>query len=186
MFTFQVERYVPKFLLNDKNGYALAKAIEAAMQIVNDTIYDGLNNVFDYDTMPEWRLDELAWEYDLVYDFGADTDTKRQWIKNAVRFYRIHGTPAGIIQYLQAKFDSVVLEEYWQYSGDPYHFRVIVDGEWTDENDEWAKKSVAMVKNVRSVLDNIIFNAGTSELTFQVGAAVSGIELEIPSQTIDL
>ena len=37
MFTFDITKWVPRFLLNDKNGYALAKAIEAALQMMNDT-----------------------------------------------------------------------------------------------------------------------------------------------------
>ena len=184
MFTFNVERYLPDFLLADKNGYAIAKAIEAAMQVLNDTVQNGLDNVYTVDKMPEWRLDELAWEYNLVYDYTADISVKRNWIKNAVSFYQVYGTPAGIINYLKAKFDAVVLEEYWKYSGDPYHFRVTVDDEWSEETDAWAQKSIATVKNVRSILDSITFNAGHSDLTLQTAAAVSGIILEIPSRTL--
>ena len=184
MFVYDVSKYLPKFILADKNGYALAKAIETGIQILNDTINEGLNNVYNVDTMPEWRLDDLAWEYNLVYDFNADVDTKRKWISNALQFYRLHGTAAGIVQYLSAKFDSAKIEEYWQYGGDPFHFRVIVSGEWTEENDEWAKKSVRTVKNVRSILDNIIFNAGSSDAQFLVAAGVQGIEIMVTSQTL--
>lgn len=186
MFVYDITKYVPQFLLNDKNGYAMAKAIEAGINYMNTACLNGTKLIYDVDTMPEWRLDELAWEYNLVYDYTADIDVKRNWINNAVSFYQMYGTPAGLISYLRAKFDSVILEESWQYDGDPYHFRLIVDDFWTQETDAWAQYSVAMVKNVRSVLDNIIFNAGVSELDIpQLAAAgISGIELEIPSQTL--
>ena len=184
MFVFDVTKYVPRFLLNDRNGYALAKAIEAGMNYMNEACSDGTKLIYDVESMPEWRLDELAWEYNLIYDYDADIDTKRNWINNAAQFYRIHGTPDGISMYLLARFDSAVVEEFWTYDGDPFHFRVVVDGEWTSENDAWAQKAVAAVKNVRSVLDNIIFNAGNSSATFYTAAAISGMELEIQSQTL--
>ena len=56
MIDFNVTQHVPKFILRDKNGYALAKAIEAGMRIMNDTAQDGLDCVTNIDTMPEWTL----------------------------------------------------------------------------------------------------------------------------------
>ena len=79
MFVFDVTKYVPQFLLNDKNGYAMAKAIEAGINYMNTACLNGTKLIYDVDTMPEWRLDELAWEYNLVYDYTADIDVKRDW-----------------------------------------------------------------------------------------------------------
>ena len=155
MFTFKAERWVPRFLLNDKNGFAIAKAIEAAMQRMNDTVLDGIKCVSDYDTMPEWRLDELAWECNCLYDYNASIETKREWIKNAIPYYRLFGTPKAVYKYLAGYFDGVELEENWQYGGSAFHFRVTVDGEWTPENEAWARKAIAESKNVRSVLDSL-------------------------------
>jgi phage tail P2-like protein len=155
MFTFDVTKWVPKFILRDKNGYAIAKAIEAAMQIMNDTIAEGVACIADYDTMPEWRLDELAWETNCLYDYNADVETKRQWIKNAIPLYRLYGTPQAVYKYIGSYFDNIDLEEAWEYNGDPYHFRVTVEGEWTPENEAWARRAINTAKNVRSVLDSL-------------------------------
>ena len=111
MFTFDVTRHVPRFILQDKNGYAVAKAIEAAVQIMNDTIQQGVDCVLNYDTMPEWRLDELAWETNCLYDYNADLETKRRWIKNAIPLYRLFGTPQAVYQYIGSYFGAVDLEE---------------------------------------------------------------------------
>lgn len=155
MFTFDVTRNVPRFLLQDKNGYAVAKAIEAGIQAMNDTVNQGVHCIYDYDTMPEWRLDELAWETNCLYDYNADIATKRQWIKNAIPLYRLFGTPQAVYQYIASYFGGMDLEENWQYNGQPYHFRVTVEGEWTPENEAWARKAIASAKNVRSVLDSL-------------------------------
>lgn len=155
MFRFDVTRWVPRFLLNDKNGYALAKAIEAGAQYMNDTILAGVQCLTDPDEMPEWRLDELAWELNTLFDYSANVETKREWIKRAIPMYRLYGTPAAIYQYLGNYFERIDLEEGGTYGGQPYHFRVTVDGEWTPENEAWARKAIAEAKNVRSILDSL-------------------------------
>lgn len=177
MFDFNIEQWVPKFILNDTNGYAIAKAIEVAMRTMNSVVAEGLACISDFDTMPEWRLDELAWEYNCLYDYNAYIEVKRDWIKNASRFYLTYGTPAGIVQYLQGVYGSVSVEEASDYGADPYHFRVIVTGEWSQASDEWAQRAVEATKNVRSVLDGIIFNSGSAEILMHVAAAVCGIEI---------
>ena len=155
MFTFDVGKFVPKFILADKNGYAIARAIQAAIDFTNAAVKTGVDLIANYETMPEWRLDELAWETNCLYDYGADLETKRQWIINAIPLYRLYGTPAAVYNYIGSYFDDIELEENWQYNGQPFHFRVMVDGEWTPENEAWARKAINTARNVRSVLDSL-------------------------------
>ena len=178
MMDFNINALVPRFIRKDKNGYALTRAIEAGMKDFLAVAQLGLDTVSNVDAMPEWRLDELAWEYNILYDYSADVETKRGWIRNAAQSYSLYGTPAGVAQYLRAAFSSVDVEEAWEYGGDPFHFRVVVTGEWSTENDEWAKKAIEATKNVRSVLDNIIFNSGSVTATLNVAAAVCGVLIE--------
>ena len=93
MFELDITKWVPKFILADKNGYALAKAIEAGLQSANDIVSQGVDCITDVDAMPEWRLDEVAWEYNILYDYDADIATKRKWVSDAVQTYAIYGTP---------------------------------------------------------------------------------------------
>jgi len=177
VFTINIERWVPKFILNDKNGYAIAKAIETAMQTMNDIVAQGLACVSDFYQMPEWRLDEMAWEYNILYDYNADVETKRGWIANALKFYSLYGTAEGIVQYLEAAFDSASVEEWFDYGGDPFHFRVNATGEWSEEAEAWAMKSIEAAKNVRSVLDTITFNTGDATATLTTLAAAYAAEI---------
>lgn len=158
MFTFEIERFLPKFILADKNGYALAKAIEAAVAYMNEKINEGANLISDYETMPEWRLDELAWEYNIPYDYSADVEIKRSWVSNVQSLSRLYGTPEGIRQYMAGYFEDATIEESWEYGGDPYHFRVIFPDSWTPEKVAWATKAIGIIKNVRSVLDMYTFH----------------------------
>ena len=153
MITVHLTKLFPSFLLDDKNGYAMAKAIEKALCILCDTIQTGVECVQNIEQMPEWRLDELAWEQGCLYDYSADVDAKRRWLRDTTQLYAALGTPQAIFHFLQGYFDAIELEENWQYNGDPFHFRVIVSGEWNEKNAEWAKQAIAAAKNARSILD---------------------------------
>ena len=184
MIDFDISKLFPKFILADKNGYAMARAIEAGLRYFLDRCQQGIDCVQNPDKMPEWRLDEMAGEYNLMYDYAADIDIKRQWIKDAIQFYSLYGTPEGVVKYLKAAFDTVNLEEWWQYGGDPFHFRVTVTGEWSEKNDEWGKRAINSVKNARSGLDTLTCNAGDSEATMHIGGNVAGVEIAATSRTL--
>ncbi|GFN35914.1 phage tail protein I [Tepidimicrobium xylanilyticum] len=71
-------------------------------------------------------LDELAWQLHVDwYDAHADIEVKRQLIKNAIKVYRYRGTPYAIEQVIEDYFDDGEVEEWFEYGGDPYYFRVI-------------------------------------------------------------
>ena len=78
MIDFSIMQLFPDFLLADKNGFAMAKAIEKALQIMCDTVQTGVDTVQNVDKMPEWRLDEMAWELGCLYDYNASIDAKRK------------------------------------------------------------------------------------------------------------
>jgi len=187
MFIFDVTKFLPSFILNDTNGRALAKAIEAGVQIMNNVISDGVKRLNDVDSMPEWRLDEMAWEYNIPYDYKADIDIKREWVRNVQRLARLYGTPEGIQQYMQGYFDTATVEEAWEYNGDPFHFRVIFPDSWTPEKVAWATTAINTVKNVRSVLDSYVFN-GKWRHNLYVGCALythEAVTYQVPVVVIE-
>ena len=155
MIKFDVYDIYPKFILQDRNGYAMAKALEAGMKYYLDKCRDGVDTLLDVDKMPEWRLDEMAWEYNIPYDFEANISQKREWVRNAIPMYRILGTKRAIIQYLTGYFGEIEVQENWEYGGDPFHFMVTVGGEWTPKTEAWARKAIERVRSVRSVLDDL-------------------------------
>ena len=161
MIDFSIMQLFPDFLLADKNGFAMAKAIEKALQIMCDTVQTGVDTVQNVDKMPEWRLDEMAWELGCLYDYNASIDAKRKWIRDATPLFAAYGTPQAIYNFLEGFFDSVEVEENWQYGGDAFHFRVTVSGKWTDANETWARMAIAAAKNVRSVLDSLAVGTST-------------------------
>lgn len=160
--TFNIERLVPRFLMADKNGYALAKAIERCFQIVAEAVQTGIDIIKDPAKMPEWRLDELAGELGCLYDYNGSIDQKRYWITNATYLYSVYGTPQAIYNFLEGYFNNVLVEEAWEYNGSPFHFRVTVsDASYNAEKIAWAQKAIMAVKNVRSVLDSVTIDSSS-------------------------
>jgi len=155
MVDVDISRLVPVFLLCDTNGRALAKAIEKGTRIFCRILDDGIHTALHVEQMPEWRLDEMAWELGCLYDFHAGIESKRAWIRDAVPLYASYGTVEAIYKYLGGRFQDVDVEESWQYGGEPYHFRVTLGGEWTEEKVQWARRAVETIKNVRSVMDEM-------------------------------
>jgi hypothetical protein len=58
------------------------------------------------------------------YDYNADLDEKRKLIKNSIAIHRMAGTPAGLRLAVESTHNEIELEEWFQYGGAPYFFRV--------------------------------------------------------------
>ena len=175
MFGIDIRTLFPRFLLADRNGYAMAKALEAGLKMFLDVVQTGLDTLNDVDRMPEWRLDEMAWETQCLYDYDAGIEQKREWIRNAMPYYRLYGTPQGIQEYLNGFFENAKLEEAAEYGGDAFHFRVTIPGTMGGEEVEEAERACLTIKNVRSVLDDIDYVLeGTA--TVHAGAAIYSVD----------
>ena len=182
MFTVEIEKWIPRFLTRDRNCYALAKGIEAGLNALNRIAEAGLACLSDVETMPEWRLDELAWEYAADwYGPQAEIPEKRSQIAGAFAFYNRLGTVYAVKKAVEATFGAGRVEEWYQYNGTPYHFRIFADGSsMSGAGSLKLQRMVQRVQNVRSVLDQICFT-GESEAAalITVGAAVTGAQGEI-------
>ena len=185
MFAFDVTKWVPKFILQDMNGYAIAKAIEVSMQIMNDTIRRGVDRVSDYDKMPEWRLDELAWEYLMDwYDYNGNLDTKREQIKNSFNVQRHLGTKSAVLNEITVFYPGANVYEWFDYGGLPYHFKVEIQAD-TAETDTLSaseiyrriSERVRYNKNCRSVLDAINYFDENNDAMIHSGAAFAGCSI---------
>lgn len=165
MENFDIKNLLPNFILKDRNGFALAKATEKGLFIMENMLRKGFETHSDIDKMPEWRLDEIAQENDLIYDYFASVNQKRYWIKNMEDIEAKIGTKQAIIDYLSAYFSDVQVIEASEYGGENFHFKIVLNGTWTKAKEDIIKRVIREVKNVRSVLDSIsIANIGVIEI----------------------
>ena len=176
MTGFDITTMLPKFLTRDRNGYALAKALQAGMDDFLAAVELGKRLIDDADAMPEWRLDELAWEYNIPYSYTASLEAKRGWVRDAYDLSRLYGTAEGIARYIGAYFDGAQVLEAADYGGSAYHYKVVLTGAQNVADTRWAKMAAEAVQNVRSVLDEMRCELPDIETNAQlyVGAALYG------------
>lgn len=176
MLDFTAEQLFPRFILADKSGYALAKAIEKALHMLCDVIQTGIEIEKSVEKMPEWRLDEMAWELNaLWYDYDETLSVKRQQIAGAMAFYDRLGTPYAVLNAVNAVYGDGTLMEWFEYGGDPYHFKVLT----TDSTALTTKKAkfyalLSAVKSLRSVLDSVTYYGAEGQAEYAIGTKANG------------
>ena len=110
-------------------------------------------------TMPEWLLDYMAVELRTPsYDENYSLKTKRALIRGSLLFYTQMGTPAAVNRIIETIFETGYIEEWYEYDGDPHHFRAYVGdgGEVGPGELEEFRRVLSSVKRLSSWLDDII------------------------------
>lgn len=162
MIEVDISQLVPGFLLEDRQGRAMAKAMETGLRRCYEIIRQGMEIVLDIEQMPMWRLDEMAWELGCLYSYEeTDIEKKRGWVRRAQELYGKYGTAEAIYQYLADYFPKAFVEENWEYGGEPYHFRVTLEGGLDEKREKWARNTIEQVKNLRSVLEGFAVGCDT-------------------------
>jgi phage tail P2-like protein len=129
-------------------------------------------------------LDELAWGMHVdAYDaLAADTE-KRSMIKNSIEVHYFKGMPFAVEKIVESVFgDAGKIEEWFQYSGQPYHFRMDIyckDRGVTVAEQLRAVQLVMAGKRLTAELDGIQLILTQSVTAKIASAATWGAVLEI-------
>lgn len=115
---------LPDVLRSDVSTQGLASAIaaeleEAACKTNLATIYANI------DSLDEPLLDILAKDFKVDWWRGdASVGEKRQTLKDSPYVHRHLGTKAAVERAISDFLGTGVLQEWWEYGGKPYHFRI--------------------------------------------------------------
>lgn len=134
-------------------GYAINRAIQRLMDYCKNTsVYASI------DTLPEQVLDLLAIELNTpYYKDSMDIEVKRNMIKNTFVWYLKAGTAASVVESVNVVFGGGEIEEWFEYGGEPYHFKVYTNTlNSTDEMIQQLNDIVSTMQNVRSYLDAVV------------------------------
>lgn len=150
-------RLLPQFMREDKNAQAFAYALnskiaEVSRAIVHTKIYSRI------DSLSDAILDELAWQFNVVeYRNDYDISVKRALIKGCMQLHYKRGTVAAVEEAVQKIFSDATVEEWFDYGGNPYHFKVRTSNVGaTDEMLQEITKIVSETQNIRSYLEEVI------------------------------
>jgi len=160
-------------LRDDPGGVAIARAITPAMReflgaIPNASLLPNVAN------LPEPILDELARDLNVPwYDSGADIEIKREAILTSDLINMRLGTPWAVATVAAMYFGTATVEEWFQYAGAPYHFRVRTDNlDAVTAYDAIFRELIQRTKNVRSVFEGVWIDYQTPDTQVYAGTAV--------------
>ena len=171
-------RALPEVLKNDENMAALAASIaqvlaERPNEIRQLAIYPRI------DELSEDLLDILAHDFKVDWwDADYTLEEKRQTLKDSWLVHRMLGTKAAVELAISAIFPEARVTEWFDYDGEPYHFRLTIDTTNEDTSSERYRRVLERVnyyKNLRSHLDEIAYIIRAEGVaTGYAAAAVAG------------
>lgn len=148
-------KLMPGFMRKDK-------AVRALSDICSELLKRELQNVdaqtvHGYESkLSEAQCDELAWERDIDwYDYSADLEGKRNAVKTARKTKRKMGTKKAIEEIIQQLYGGGKVTEWFEYGGQPYHFRVEIYEAKEDREESFFRKKIEMIVNARSIMDEM-------------------------------
>lgn len=150
---------LPSSIAGDEQVRNIAAAVQAKLQSINSQI-ELILLLPRLDELPEALVDELAWQYHVdFYDYLLPVDKKRALVRQAIDWHRRKGTPGAIIDAVTSVYGNCLLEEWWEYGGEPYHFRVKTTLYAEDDAKRQflkAREFILQLKNTRSWLDKFM------------------------------
>lgn len=151
---------IPQAIRNDTQVQAMSAAVTPQLQDVSQKIEECII-LARLDELPETVVDLLAWQYHVdFYENGLTLNEKRRLVKTSIDVHRHKGTPYAVQTVVSAILENAKVEEWFEYGGDPYHFRVkLITGPMTGaETIAKLTKAINMTKNARSWLDGVEFS----------------------------
>lgn len=151
---------LPPALQKDPKAEALAQAM-ARLLVPHRQDVERLRMYPAIDTLDEPLLDILAYDFKVDWwDADWDLETKRRTMKASWQVHRTLGTRAAVEKAASAIYPMTRVLEWFEYGGEPYHFRLDVDlpeHDWTPERHKRLMWGLQYYKNLRSHLDSVVY-----------------------------
>lgn len=152
---------LPSSLSDDKTISDIIKSLDGIFSDIDKEI-ELIKLYENLDSQPTEVLDLLAWQYHVdFYDYSYSDEVKRNLIRQSIAWHRRKGTPSAVEDMVTTIYSSAEVQEWWEYGGQPFHFKVNIYGEEITDPVSLnnLRDSVYAVKNARSVFDGFEFYA---------------------------
>ncbi len=156
--TYLIAENLPESIQR-QNTVDVARAIDERLQEIN-AWSDLVLLLPNIDSLSAELLDHLAYQFHVdFYDSSMSLQEKRSLVKNSIKWHMRKGTPAAVEEMVATVFESADTEEWFDYDGEPYHFRVTGIGASIPDVAIINKlvDAINQSKNTRSWLDYIRF-----------------------------
>jgi phage tail P2-like protein len=187
---FNLLSLVPPSLQSDPQVIAACGALQGEIQAVSVAV-DQIMIISKLSQQPSEVIDNLAWQWSTdFYDDSLPLATRIALVQNSLKWHMIKGTPAVVQEMVSTVLSNGVVTEWFQYAGQPYHFRVQTDEIIsTQAIYNQLAAVIAATQNIRSWLDCILINRQWSGAVYIGGAIYRGQTFKIgmaqfPNHTI--
>lgn len=164
IYSMDLSSILPSALTRDPKMVALARTLADQLLTVSGHLDDVL--IYSrFDELPEALVDVLAYDMHVDwYSYSYPLQVKRDLVKNSVKVHKKMGTKYAVETALGSLWPQSEVEEWFQYGGEPHHFRVMVDvtedritasfGQLVD--------AIWMYKRLSSWLDGVVYQTRTT------------------------
>lgn len=154
----------PPALKKNKTFLALGKLIAEELHI---TAQEAEKNIIyaNIDSLSETWLDILAYDLHVDwYDYDYPIEAKRAVIKDSVRVHQKLGTKAAVEMALGNIHPLSEIEEWFDYNGKPYRFRIVLDTTKSRVQTDYDEiiKTVDIYKRLTAHLDGLYYQCSMS------------------------
>jgi phage tail P2-like protein len=165
-------KLLPQFMQNDTAVRGLAAGINSIVQPLALDL-EKLSTWDCIDILSEAELDDLAWELNILwYDASAPIEVKRNIVRDSDKVYKKLGTKWAVENVINTYFGEGYIEEWFQYGGDPGHFRVYsTNPTLTESKFEEFLSLLSKVKRASAKLDGVFINL-TGQMNLYAGTAL--------------
>lgn len=151
---------LPPALKEDESTEALAEATAGAL--VNRLAEtDRLRIICNIDNLEEPLLAILAHDFKVDWwDPSYSLEEKRQTVKGSWFVHRLMGTKAAVERAISAIYPGTKILEWFEYGGEPYHFRVdinVSNDQIDSEKQRRVLERLNYYKSLRSHNDGITY-----------------------------
>jgi Bacteriophage P2-related tail formation protein len=146
---------LPSNLRDNPDIIAASQAVDPEFQ----TLAQMINKVLIYpniDNLDSKMVDYLALETNAdFYDQFLPIENRKALVRDAYIHKYYKGTAYAVKQIIEDAFIPAVIQEWFQYNGQPYHFRIYTGSSLPSDQMSDITTAINAVKNVRSHLDSI-------------------------------
>lgn len=185
---------VPPALTHDPAMMARAAADAEALAARLAEI-DRVRIISNIDALDETVLDILARDFKVDWwDPEYSIEEKRRTLKGSWRVHKILGTKAAVETAIRAIYPLTTVEEWFEYGGEPYHFRLDIN--ITNDSIDSVKQCRVLerlnfYKSLRSHNDGVTYFVEAGAASIKTGTtagllklAAVKIELPIPIRAV--
>ena len=167
-------KLLPPNLASDKNVRMMCEAFDEELRRIIADIpgIAIIPNLVRKQITDNLLLDLLAWQFHCdFYSPDLSIEKKQELILKSLDWHTRKGTPSVVEEIVSTVFSRTEVQEWFEYGGLPYRFRIGTEEELPDEKTrEELYKAINSVKNARSYLEKI-----TSVIIFEDKFTVSDI-----------